>query len=100
MTVIDLVKITTELMLNSLVGRTASKYFKSKKDLKDLTANDLDFPRGTKMFVNLSLCPCYRILWSKTKRLQSMGKRNSFFISGRTVKIETDEKSNSNHTSG
>ena len=29
-----------------------------------------------------------------------MGKINSFFISGRTVKIEIDEKSNSNHTSG
>ena len=64
-----------------------------KKDLKDLTADDLDLPRGTKIFVNQSLCPYYRILWSKTKRLQSMGKINSFFISGGTVKIKIDEKS-------
>ena len=64
-----------------------------KKDLKDLTADDLDLPRGTKIFVNQSLCPYYRILWSKTKRLQSMGKINSFFISGGTVKIRIDENS-------
>ena len=64
-----------------------------KKGLKDLTADDLDLPRGTKIFVNQSLCPYYRILWSKTKRLQSMGKINSFFISGGTVKIRIDENS-------
>ena len=57
-----------------------------KKGLKDLTADDLDLPRGTKIFVNQSL-------WSKTKRLQSMGKINSFFISGGTVKIKIDENS-------
>ena len=64
-----------------------------KKDLKDLTADDLDLPQGTKIFVNQSLCPYYRILWSKTKRLQSMGKVNSFFISGRTKNIKIDENS-------
>ena len=40
-----------------------------KKDLNDITADDLDLPRGTKIFLNQSLCPYYRILWSKTKRL-------------------------------
>ena len=64
-----------------------------KKDLKDLTADDLDLPQGTKIFVNQSLCPYYRILWSKTKRLQSMGKINNFFISGGTVKTKIDENS-------
>ena len=64
-----------------------------KKDLKDLTADDLDLPEGTKIFVNQSLCPYYRILWSKTKRLQSMCKINNYFISDGTVKIKTDENS-------
>ena len=64
-----------------------------KNDLKDLTADDLDLPQGTKIFVNQSLCPHYRILWSKTKRLQSMGKINNFFISGGTVKTKIDENS-------
>ena len=43
-----------------------------KKGLKDLTADDLDLPRGTKIFVNQSLCSNYRILWLKTKRVKKV----------------------------
>ena len=46
-----------------------------------------------KIFVNQSFCPYHRILFSKTKRLQSTRKINSFFISGGTVKIKSDENS-------
>ena len=67
--------------------------FQAKKDLKYLTAYDFDLPGATKIFVNQSLCPYYRILWSKTKRLQSMGKINNFFTSGGTVKVKIDENS-------
>ena len=48
---------------------------------------------GTKIFVNQGLCSYYRVLWSKTKRFESMDKKNSFFISGGTVKIKIDENS-------
>ena len=51
-----------------------------KKDLKDLNTNDLDLPRDRKIFVSQSLCPYYRILWSKSKRLHSMGIINSIYI--------------------
>ena len=57
-----------------------------------MTTDNLDLPQGTKIFVNQSLCPYYRILCSKTKRLQSMDKVNSFFISGGTVKIDKNSK--------
>ena len=40
-----------------------------KKDLKDLNPNDLDFPEGTRLFINDTLCPYYRVLWNKYKRL-------------------------------
>ena len=73
--------------------KDSKQVFQAKKDLKYLTAYDFDLPGATKIFVNQSLCPYYRILWSKTKRLQSMGKVNSFFISGRTKKIKIDENS-------
>ena len=73
--------------------KDCKQVFQVKKDLKDLTADDLDLPQGTKIFVNQSLCPYYRILWSKAKRLQSMGKINNFFISGGTVKVKIDENS-------
>ena len=42
--------------------KDCKQVFQVKKDLKDLTADDLDLPRGTKIFVNQSLCPYYRIL--------------------------------------
>ena len=48
---------------------------------------------GTKIFMNQGLCSYYRILWSKTKRFESMGKMNSSFIPGGTVKIKIDENS-------
>ena len=64
-----------------------------KKDLKNLTVDDFDLSQGTKKIVNQSLCPYYRILWSKAKRLQSMGKMNNFFVSGGTVKVKIDENS-------
>ena len=73
--------------------KDCKQVFQVKKDLKDLTVDDLDLPRGTKIFVNQSLCPYYCILWSETKRLLSMDKINSFFISGGTVKIKIAENS-------
>ena len=32
-----------------------------------LNLDDLDLPRGTEIFINQSLCPCYHILQSKSK---------------------------------
>ena len=40
-----------------------------KIDLKDLDATDLDLPSGTKLYMNDSLCPCYRGLWNGAKKL-------------------------------
>ena len=37
--------------------------------------------------------PILSHLWSKTERLQSMGKINSFFIFCETIKIKIDESS-------
>ena len=54
---------------------------------------DLDLPTGTKIYINQSLCPYYRILWSKAKRLHSMSSINIFYISSGTVKIKVIENS-------
>ena len=40
-----------------------------QKDLKNLDATDLDLPAGTKLYINDSLCPCYRGLWNEAKKL-------------------------------
>ena len=64
---------------------------KVKKDLRDLNMEDLDLPRGTKIYINQSLCPYCQILWSKAKRLQNVGSINNFYISSGTIKIKVTE---------
>ena len=46
-----------------------------KKDLKDFDATDLDLPAGTELYINDSLCPYYRGLWNKTKKLCNKKKK-------------------------
>ena len=36
-----------------------------KKDLKSLDPTELDFPEGTRIFINESVCVYYRGLWNK-----------------------------------
>ena len=64
-----------------------------KKDLKKLTLEDLELPGNSKLFINRSLCPYYKMLWSKSKKLHSLSKQHSFFISGDTIKIRINENS-------
>ena len=66
--------------------KDCEQVLQAKKDLKDLNTDDLDLPRGTKIFVNQSLCPYYHMLWSESKRLRSMGMMNSFFYFWRNGK--------------
>ena len=75
--------------------KDCKQVFQVKKDLKDLNMDDMDLPRGTKIFANQSLCPYYCILWPKNNRLHRMGIIDSFFITGGTVKVKTTENSRS-----
>ena len=54
-----------------------------KKELKSLDLTQLDFPENTKTFINESLCPCYKGIWSKCKKLTAIQKIHQFYtISG------------------
>ena len=64
-----------------------------KKDLQKLDMEELDLPAGTKIFVNQSLCPYYKVLWSKSKRLRDLNKIHSFYISNNGIKIRIHENS-------
>ena len=52
---------------------------------------EVDLPEGTQVFVNQSLCPYYKSLWSKSKKLLSLGKIDSFFVSNSTIKLKLQE---------
>ena len=73
--------------------KDCKQILKVKKDLRNLDMEDLDLPRGTKIYINQSLCPYYRILWSKAKRLQNIGSIDNFYISSGTIKIKVTENS-------
>ena len=62
-----------------------------KKDLRTLDPTELDFPEGTRIFINESLCAYYRGLWNKCKKLKGMGKLHVFFVSNGTIKVKKIE---------
>ena len=80
--------------------KDCQQIFSVKKDLSKLDMKEVDLPEGTQIFVNQSLCPYYKSLWSKSKKLRSLGKIHSFFISNSTIKIKLQENGNPeiNHT--
>ena len=51
-----------------------------KKDLKHLDPTKLSFSEGTKIFINESLCPCYRATWNKCKKLRANKNCISFIL--------------------
>ena len=60
---------------------------KAKKELRKLDMKEIDFLEDNPIFVNQSLCTYYRVLCSKAKRLHSLKRISSFYVSGGTVKI-------------
>ena len=65
----------------------------AKKKLRKLDMKEIGFPEDNPIFVNQSLCTYYRVLWSKAKRLHSLKRISSFYVSGGTVKIKISENS-------
>ena len=64
-----------------------------RKDLTKLSMEDLQLTGLGKLYINQSLCPCYRLLQSKRKSLHRMGKIFSYYVSNGTVKIKMQETS-------
>ena len=64
-----------------------------KNNLRNLNLRDLGFHGKNKIYINRSFCQYYRILWSKSKKLHSMGRIYSFYITGESIKIKVHENS-------
>ena len=59
-----------------------------RKDLTKLSMEDLQLTGQSKLYINESLCPYHRVLWSKSKSLHRMDKIFSYYVSNGTVKIK------------
>ena len=64
-----------------------------KKDLRNLNLEDLGFHGENYIYINRSLCQYYWMLWSKSKKLHSMGRIHSVYIAGESIKITVHENS-------
>ena len=74
-----------------------------KKDLNSLDLTVLDFPEGTRIFINASLSVYYRGLWNKCRKLKGMGKLHIFLVSNGTIKVkilENDRAKPITHAAG
>ena len=62
-----------------------------KKDLKQLDPTKLSFTEGTKIFINESLCPYYRGIWNKCKKLRGNQKLHQFYTINGVVRVKLEE---------
>ena len=73
--------------------KQCQQVFSAKKDLAKLNMKDSNLHEGTRLFVNRSLCSYYKFLWSKSKKLQSLGRIRGYFISNGKIKLKVQENS-------
>ena len=59
-----------------------------KKDIKHLDPTKLSFSEGSKIFINESLCPYYRGIWNKCKKLRANKKLHQFYTINGIVRIK------------
>ena len=62
-----------------------------KKELKFLDLTQLDFPENTKIFINESLCPCYKGICSKCKKLTAIQKIHQFYTISGLIRVKMEE---------
>ena len=83
-----IVKFLRSVIVKFLRRKDCQQVLSVKKDIRKVIATDLVLPNTTiKLYLNESLCSYYRILWSKSKALFTMGKTYIYFISNDSVKI-------------
>ena len=67
------------------------RIFKVKKDLKSLDPTELDFPESTKIYINESLCPHYRGIWNRGKKLRAIQKIHQFYTISGLIRVKLEE---------
>ena len=67
------------------------KILRVKKELKSLDPTYLNFPENTKIFINESLCPYYRFIWNKCKKLRAIQKIHQFYMISGLICVKLEE---------
>ena len=67
------------------------KILRVKKELKSLDSTELDSRENTDIFVNESLCPCYRGIWNKCKKLRAVQKIHQFYTISGLIRVKLEQ---------
>ena len=62
-----------------------------KRQLKGLDPSVVDLPKGTKIFINESLCPYYRGIWNKCKKLRVKQKVHQYYTINGLIRLRIEE---------
>ena len=62
-----------------------------KRQLKGLDPSAVDLPEDTKIFVNESLCPYYRGIWNKCKKLRDKQKLHQYYTINGLIRLRIEE---------
>ena len=82
-----------KIIVQFLRRKNCDQVLSVKKDLQKVKLEDIGLKGSNSIFINPSLCPYYRMLWSKSKRLLDLGKINNFYVSSGKIKIRIQENS-------
>ena len=84
-------KINDRVIVKFSRRKDCQRVLSVKRNLQKLKMEDSGLTGDNRNFINHSLCPCYRELWSKSKVLLNMEKINRLMVSNGTVKVKINE---------
>ena len=69
------------------------RIFTSKNKLKGIDLSDLNIEKGTKIYINESLCNAYKSMWNECKSLKTRGLIHSYWVYNGKLSIKEKEDS-------
>ena len=60
----------------------------NKKKLEQLKPETLNWPAGVKIYINEIICPYYKKLWTKCRKLWDAKRVFSFWVSNGSVRVK------------
>ena len=75
-------------IVNFSKRKLCQQVLRVKKDLKNIDPSEFDFPEGTAIFINESLCSYYKMLWNKCKKLWEKKLIYTFFTSNGNIRYQ------------
>ena len=76
--------------------KVGQQVLRVKRELKNIDPSEFDFPEGTAIFINESLCSYYKMLWSKCKKFWEKKLIYTYSTSNGNIRYRIGEDGNVN----